>query len=114
MTDEENKAMKLLNDMIKHKPDTIRLEWRKGIYALQLILNLIEKQTKQIEELKKYEEGYKLLSYSLDNYISKDKIKAKIEELEEDLKEYENGQEWEIQDEIRGQIDVLQSLLEKE
>ena len=47
-------------------------------------------------------------------YISKDKIKAKIEELEKDLKEYENGQEWEIQDEIRGQIEVLQSLLETE
>ena len=44
----------------------------------------------------------------------KDKIKAKIEELNKDFKEYENGQEWEIQDEIRGQIDVLQSLLEKE
>ena len=43
-----------------------------------------------------------------------DKIKAKIEELNKDFKEYENGQEWEIQDEIRGQIDVLQSLLEKE
>lgn len=43
-----------------------------------------------------------------------DKIKAKIEELEKDFKEYENGQEWEIQDEIRGQIDILQSLLEKE
>ena len=39
------------------------------------IKGLIETQQKEIEELKKYAEGYKLLSYSLDNFISKDKIK---------------------------------------
>ena len=37
--------------------------------------NKIMDLEKEIEELKKYAEGYKLLSYSLDNFISKDKIK---------------------------------------
>lgn len=84
---------------------------------------LIEKQSKKIEELKqalekriKYcNELEKDLFENCSNYVvSKAKIKAKIEELEKDLKEYENGQEWEIQDEIRGQIYVLESLLEEE
>ena len=86
LSDEEKKAMKLLNDMIKHKPDTIRLEWRKGIYALQLVLNLIEKQSKEIEELKEeskeYQIGFAQGCYEKD-LDWEDKIKAKIEEEDE-------------------------------
>lgn len=52
----------------------------------KILVNLIKKQSKEIEELKKYEEGYKLLNYSLDNYTSNDKIKAKIEKLDEEIK----------------------------
>ena len=97
LSDEEKKAMKLLNDMIKHKPDTIRLEWRKGIYALQLVLNLIEKQYKEIEELKNITKSYdsflgaeKIViadkkffvnGYFQENFVRKDKIKAKIKEF---------------------------------
>ena len=51
--------------------------------AIETLLTAYEKQSKEIEELKKYKEGYKLLSYSLDNYTSKDKIKAKIEEVKD-------------------------------
>ena len=77
----------------------------------EILLNLIEKQSKEIEELKKYEEGYKLLSYSLDNYTSNDKIKAKIEELKEDIKYSANPLSI---DNSKFGIKVLQSLLEKE
>lgn len=100
------------------------------IEAIDTILNLIEKQSKEIEELKEENKTLKNLQNDTNrlytemierkNYFERelqkleDKIKAKIEEINKDFKEYENGQEWEIQDEIRGQIEVLQSLLEKE
>lgn len=38
-----------------------------------------KKLEKENKELQKYEEVYKLLSYALNNYISKDKIKEKID-----------------------------------
>ena len=70
---------------------------------------------KEIEELKKYKEGYKLLSYSLDNYTSKDKIKAKIEELENQKRQWIEDRDNKHKDsEIIYAIEVLQSLLEKE
>ena len=87
---------------------------------IKIVLNLIEKQSKEIEDNKKYIDlhyvPYEQYTSKLNelNKKWKDKIKAKIEEMNKDFKEYENGQEWEIQDEIRGQIEVLQSLLEKE
>ena len=178
MSDEEKNAVKLLNNMIKNKPDTIRLEWRKGIYALQTLLNLIEKQQKEIEELKEtlkctqnswYEDTQKIEEMKkqidldneceialnskvmnlekeieeikdtsnkfyyewkhleaevINNYISKDKIKAKIEELEieqesnrENLKIaidnliFSNMDKISINMSVR---DILQSLLKEE
>jgi hypothetical protein len=82
------------------------------------VIEIIEKQSKEIEELKKYEEGYKLLSYGLDNYTSNDKIKAKIAELIKEgnyrTADNPNGRVH-FQKEITDyQIEVLQSLLEKE
>lgn len=78
---------------------------------IKLLRQAIEKQQKEIEELKKYEEGYKLLSYSLNNYISKDKIKAEIEELQEDIKYSANPLSI---DNSKFGIKVLQSLLKEE
>lgn len=75
---------------------------------------------KEMEELKKYEEGYKLLSYSLDNYISKDKLKAKIEEYKKQIEKMEKddigrgftlGKEW---SDLKAKVEFGQSLLEKE
>lgn len=43
----------------------------------------------------------------------KNKIRAKIKELEEEQKEYKGGQEWEIQDDIDAQINILKQLLEE-
>ena len=75
----------------------------------EIILNLIEKQSKEIEELKEdnehqWEERCKL-TFELENSISNDKIKAKIEELDyNDIGNFER----------RCKQEVLQSLLEKE
>ena len=125
MSDEEKKAIEYLKIEYEKlmKEDNILFPLYKS--DAKRLIDIIEKQSKEIEELKKeYERvraGRNWLSEHIsaqiatpelfdrlveENYISKDKIKAKIEEVNKDF--------WEIQDEIRGQIDVLQSLLEKE
>ena len=64
-----------------------RWGFQEEIKNNEIILNLIEKQQKEIEELKQnrdeYKEEYKkLLNARYYDYISKDKIREKIEELE--------------------------------
>lgn len=82
---------------------------------IKIVLNLIEKQSKEIEELKRYEEGYKLLSYSLDNYTKNDKIKAKIERKFLEAKGlYERGVQPQAQYTMKLLRDLEESLLEKE
>lgn len=88
---------------------------------------IIEHQQKEIEELKNIE-TYKIAIIDKDKYISKDKIRAKIEELE---KEQENNRKslynavnnlcFKEIDKISNKIcvnmtvsDILQSLLEEE
>ena len=65
----------------------------------KILVNLIEKQSKEIEELKKYEKYYEEMEEVNKKFIAVDKIKAKIEEVS-------NGT-------YDAKI-VLQSLLEKE
>ncbi len=69
-------------------------------YGKRKLIDLIEKQSKEIEELKEENEKYKNPPFfDEDKYIENDKIKAKIEEVKD------------------GTYDakiVLQSLLEKE
>lgn len=99
--------------------DLYDLEKAEREKEIKLLREAIEKQSKEIEELKRYEEGYKLLSYSLDNYTSNDKIKAKIEpklkeldeQINEEWKKYGNSKE--LQD-MEDMYNFLQSLLEKE
>ena len=111
LSDEENEVLEILKSF---EPDDL-VECAIYLQALEKITNLIEKQSKEIEELKNADLTTVYLNGFYDGEKKvKDKIKAKIEELNKDFKEYENGQEWEIQDEIKGQIAVLQSLLEKE
>lgn len=110
MSDEEKKEYEKLKSLLY--TGTI------SQYGKRKLIDIIDKQSKEIgeseqKEKKAYIDGTNVAD-KLCNKKWEDKIKAKIEELEKDLKEYENGQEWEIQDEIRGQIDILQSLLEKE
>ena len=114
MSDEEKKAIDELKEEInkpvevpEDKFDTFILY---NIESAKIILNLIEKQSKEIEELKE-EYNTKLLSnagiYQLGFKDGKksveDKIKAKIEEKRKVLT-----------DTNVIIIDVLQSLLEKE
>ena len=80
----------------------------------EIILNLIEKQSKEIEDNKKYidlhyvpYEQYVSITNGIDKKW-KDKIKAKIEVLEKLQKEFPNN------DEIRIKIIAYKELLEKE
>ena len=82
MSDEEKEALEIL------KAVGIKC---KGICIDDVIINLIEKQQKEIEELKA-NKGYHL--GFIDGGIAKryeyeDKIKAKIEEYEQDVKDFE-------------------------
>ena len=120
LSDEEKKAIVELNHF-----SNMTAYWKQEEYTnseidnyIKIVLNLIEKQSKEIEELKKYKEGYKLLSYSLDNYTSKDKIKAKIEEVEQwELYNMKIPRLSTLDERLGAKIGikyVLQSLLEKE
>ena len=82
MTDKEKKAIELL----KQPPD-FSLSYYKRENAIDTILNLIEKQSKEIEELKKPKyvincETNEITKLTND-FVSKDKIKAKIEEVKD-------------------------------
>jgi len=96
----QKKELAILNEKQK--------EFNKLVNTVNSYKGQFKRQQKEIEKLKKYEEGYKLLTYSLNNYISNDKIKAKIEELEREKEKYFEKQV------IQHEIEVLQSLLEKE
>lgn len=96
---------------------------KKQVKAIQGLLDLYKQEKEKNKELKKYyatrkevedlKETIACLHESAKDYISKDKIKEKIEELKKEQKEYENSQEWEIQDDIVAQINVLEELLEE-
>ena len=78
----------------------------------EIILNLIEKQSKEIEESEQKERNAYIKgtndAHELCNKMWKDKIKAKIEVLEKLQKEFPNN------DEIRIKIIAYKELLEKE
>ena len=82
LSDEEKKAIELL----KKQPD-FSLSYYKRENAIDTILNLIEKQYKEIEELKNQEATQRkindLLVQRYSNSISLQKIKDKIEEVKD-------------------------------
>lgn len=105
---EEKKAIKVLNNF--NPVDC----GREDTQAIETILNLIEKQSKEIEELKR-EKTKRSWVHIKENgeveplfYISEDKIKAKIDYL---LKRYDSEEDFCSYDVL---ISILQSLLEKE
>ena len=112
MSDEEKKAIK----EVKHFKELTRY-WQEEEYEekeiagyIETALNLIEKQTKEIEELKEKNEN---LLDALNNsilitkyWVSKDKIKKEIEEIRKTHAPEDDYAE--------SQIYILQSLLEKE
>ena len=151
LSDEEMKALKIVNKRTERLIEELKIEEEDlidepkiaylitQIEANKTLVNLIEKQSKEIEELKeiKFEnertielfiEGYKRIYKELDikslimnenilineikeNFTSNDKIKARIEELKEDIKYSANPLSI---DNSKFAIKVLQSLLEKE
>lgn len=115
LSDEEKKAMERINyiqDFIiengQYNADVNDMEY------FSKILNLIEKQQKEIEELKitKKELTERVLRLESDkfwdNVVSKDKIKTKIEYFKEMGKDARDNYYYD------DEIDLLQSLLEKE
>lgn len=107
MTDEEKKAIVELNHF-----SNMTAYWKQEEYTnseidnyIKILLNLIEKQQKEIEELQQEKEYLNcIIESDKDNYINKDKIKSKIDYL---LKQYdsENFINFEMF------IKILQSLL---
>lgn len=97
MSDEEKKAIEWLK----------KADWFSARLYSPTILNLIEKQSKEIEELK--EKNEYLPNWVSKKYISKDKIKAKIEEVQKII-EFEKPT---YEDVLKYAIEVLQSLLEE-
>lgn len=103
----------------------------ESLSKLGIVLNLIEKQSKEIEELKEKNRQSKMRIVQLENeitariedvnqyYTPNDKIKAKIEEYDKTLyyAETEEGmaelKDYEY-DEAKYGKKILQSLLEKE
>ena len=118
MNEEEKKAVKFFYNLratidesnmlfeedinVKHGKETIR--------QITIILNLIEKQQKEIEELKQEMEKRKWVRIKENGevepllYISKDKIREKIKEL------LKNGKEM-TEEERQGQTEYLQGKL---
>ena len=118
MSDEEKEALRNFKseyETCDHYSSDLIIE----LDDAEIILNLIEKQSKEIEELKDkckelIFEKQELTSALLDS-TPNDKIKAKIEELENQKRQWIEDRDNKHKDsEIIYAIEVLQSLLEKE
>ena len=115
LSDEERQAIVELNHF-----SNMTAYWKQEEYTnseidnyIKFVLNLIEKQSKEIEELNKSDESKEQSSMKYYNLYKElvDKIKAKIEGLQEDIKYSANPLSI---DNSKFGIKVLQSLLEKE
>ena len=130
LSDEEKKAIERFKNFIYTYQDVIEDEYsdyeekesaKEYQEVSQKILNLIEKQSKEIEELKE-EKAKRQWVHIKENgeveplfYVSKDKIKAKIEEWDNQKRQWIEDRDNKHKDsEIIYAIEVLQSLLEKE
>lgn len=99
MDEEEKKAIDYFKNLDISFNTLLRIDLNGFKYKLDTILNLIENQQKEIEELKhdnsilceiaytgkRIQPPYTMVYTGTDNFISKDKIKEKIEEI---TKEY--------------------------
>ena len=134
MSDEEKKAIEIIkflqNKCIQENGTGMMPIYRIDdlANAIKILLNLIEKQSKEIEELKKpkYVINCKTneITKLTNDFVSKDKIKAKILECRKILYSFEKELELKANKEkyihkesmncLLSQISILQSLLEKE
>ena len=119
MSDEEKKAIEVIKGLAVYYDDYSLLdeeeieENEEVNNSINIVINLIEKLQKEIEELK---EKNKFLNWYFENqkenFIHKDKIKAKIEEINKEMLNEENSLELFYRKKYCKE--VLQSLLEKE
>lgn len=122
-----NRRKELLEIISRDTEDTFDSAELEEEYNIRIILSLIEKQQKEIEELKNKKDFFVgtygdlvelAKAEGTFNYISKDKIKEKIKELEEERDKYTIGNinfglmkpDYDNKEEI---IEVLQELLEE-
>lgn len=120
LSDEEKKAIEILKLRLENASLYVRGNNEVFYNALGIVLKLIEKQSKEIEELKQDNKKKSIVIIEYQDLYEKlvDKIKAKIEELIKEgnyrTTDNPNGRVH-FQKEITDyQIEVLQSLLEKE
>ena len=104
----EDDAINYLKEDIELYEDGCFISTDDDFKAIRIILNLIEKKQKEIEELKKDKKAL-VNNYNnvLGNFISKNKIKEKIKELELRKSFSDDFTE----DYYLDQIDILQELL---
>ncbi len=122
LSDEEMKAIEKIRSFNQYNWEMNNLkekEFAKPYFdALDTILNLIEKQSKEIEELNEALDEWINGERTSMFHIHKDKIKAKIEELDKEEKEVLKGTKgqdrYAIKQEYMHKRSGLQSLLEKE
>ena len=135
MSEEEKQAIERIKEDLKEAEKLNYMYADIIIYDLYSILNLVEKQQKENEQLKQITnqyEVYEAKSLSKDsivmfankpyflngwfkrNFISVDKIKAKIEVFKNKLdKNYNNDGDFIEWNNLVNQIEVLQELLEE-
>ena len=130
MTEEEKKAIERIEDIIYKRDETNYADDREitlyedDIQKISKLLNLIDKQKEEIDYYKKQNEiKGKLLNKSLNetrkHCISKDKIRDKIKELEENIKVYNENSYYDpfyntdYVARIKAQIIILKSLLKE-
>ena len=117
MSDEEKKAIESLIEIREFANLSSYKDTKiNQLNAIDTILNLIEKQSKEIEELKEKNEFLNwYFENQKENFIHKDKIKAKIEEKFLEAKGlYERGVQPQAQYTMKLLRDLEKSLLEKE
>ena len=121
LSDEEKKALKVVNNRTERLIEELKIEEEDlidepkiaylitQIEANKTLVNLIEKQSKEIEELNKSDKSKEQSSMNYYNLYRElvDKIKAIIEELQEDIKYSANPLSI---DNSKFAIKVLQSL----
>lgn len=122
LSDEERKAIEI-EDSISILENTdldinniCSIDLRTYNVAVKTVVEVIKKQSKEIEELK--EKNEYLPNWVSKKYVSKDKIKAKIEEIEQwELYNMKIPRLSTLDERLGAKIGikyVLQSLLEKE
>lgn len=115
MNEEEKKAIERCNELIKEEHSCwIGISNQK---AIDTVLNLIDKQNKVIDA-KEQEIEYLncIIESDKDNYINKDRIKEKIEKIENMYNELPKNPKEHLHSRTEYKIVIgeLQSLLEKE